>query len=143
MNYRIKKALVWYANMTAQCVKYPWSEGFRVKELKERYEQFQEVIKEENPDFFNMTVNELEDYGFIRFSSKSNLMLIPLYLMDSFKNGTELICIDGTKKIVGKDYIDDDTRMGCIAYGIYPKVLEGLIKETADVPDMEEAEDEN
>lgn len=139
MSDRIKRALVWYTNMTAQCVKYGWSSNFQAKELKERYDQLQETIKEENPDFFNMTEDELEDYGFIKFSSGSNLMLIPLYLMDSFKEGAELICIDGTRKVVGKDYIDNDTRMGCIAYGIYPK---GIIKETSDAPDMEEADKE-
>lgn len=30
----------------------------------------------------------------------------------------ELTCIDGTTVIKGKDKIDDDTRMGYLAYGI-------------------------
>lgn len=32
-------------------------------------------------------------------------------------DGTELYCIDGRKVIKGTDYIDDDTRLGCMAFG--------------------------
>lgn len=122
MNNKIQYALVQYANSTAQCVCYNWNSDFQAKELKETYDRLQRVIQKENLDFLNMTVKELEEYGFIKWSKGSNpIMLIPLYLMSAFKEGTELTCIDGTKAIVGKDYIDNDTRVGCIAYGIYAK----------------------
>ncbi len=121
MNPNIKKALIYHANVTAECVCYNWSKDLQLEEIKESYDRLQRVIKEENPNFLDMTEDELRDYGFIKWSQSSDLMCIPLYLMNSFREGTELICIDGTKVIVGKDHIDDDNRMGCIAYGIYPK----------------------
>lgn len=124
MNNKIKQALVRYANMTAQCVKYKWSSDFQAEELKENFDQLQKTINNEKPNFFEMTESELKEYGFVKFDNKSNLMLIPLYLMDCFEKGTELTCIDGTKKIVGKDYISDDVRFGCIAYGIYCKEVQ-------------------
>lgn len=33
-------------------------------------------------------------------------------------DGAILTCIDGSKAVKGKDYIDDDTRGGHLAYGI-------------------------
>lgn len=50
--------------------------------------------------------------------------IIDLVHENDFKNipdGTELVCIDGTKVIKGKDYIDNDTRGGYLAYGIERK----------------------
>ncbi len=128
MDSNIKKALVRYANATTKCVRYNWSNDFKVEELKESYDRLEKAIKLENLDFFGMTEEELQDYGFIKYPEDSNLMCVPLYLLDSFKQGTELICIDGTKKIVGKDYFDDNIYMGCIAYGIFPKRIEGRVR---------------
>ena len=51
----------------------------------------------------------------------ANLRLIPLYLYTLLPKGLELICIDGSKHIVGKEYIDMDSRLGRLAYGIIPK----------------------
>lgn len=44
-----------------------------------------------------------------------------LFTIDEFNqlpDGIELTCIDGTTAVKGKDYIDDDTRGGHIAYGV-------------------------
>lgn len=37
--------------------------------------------------------------------------------LKKLKKGTVLYCIDKSKVVVGKDYIDDDTRGGFLAYG--------------------------
>ena len=45
------------------------------------------------------------------------LKLITAKELEKLPTGTELVCIDGSKKVVGIDYIDDDTRGGFLAYG--------------------------
>lgn len=39
-------------------------------------------------------------------------------------DGVKLQCIEGTFAIKGKDYIDQDTRFGCIAYGLTKELVE-------------------
>jgi len=39
--------------------------------------------------------------------------------LSKLTDGTEVISISGKRKIIGKDYIDDDTRGGRTAWGIY------------------------
>lgn len=33
-------------------------------------------------------------------------------------DGTELTCINGEKVVLGRDYVDGDTRSGLVAYGL-------------------------
>jgi len=40
---------------------------------------------------------------------------------DALPMGTELTCINNKKVVKGKDYIDNDTRFGYLAYGISQK----------------------
>lgn len=42
-------------------------------------------------------------------------------------DGMELTAIDGEKVIKGKDYIDDDTRCGHMAYGSSREAIEAAI----------------
>ncbi len=35
-----------------------------------------------------------------------------------YPDGTSFECIDGTFAVKGRDYIDDDTRYGYLAYGL-------------------------
>jgi len=46
------------------------------------------------------------------------LVLLTLNEFDSLPDGTELTCIDGEVVVKGRDYIDDDTRLGHMAYGV-------------------------
>lgn len=46
------------------------------------------------------------------------LMLIPGEWHKDLPTGLELESISGKHKTVGVDYIDDDIRYGCLAYGI-------------------------
>lgn len=46
------------------------------------------------------------------------MLLLPLWALAHMQDGECLTCIDGSTVTVGTDYIDDDTRGGCIAYGI-------------------------
>lgn len=76
-------------------------------------------------DFSKYSINELISFGFGNFDG--NLLLVPEKLFRYVKSGSELISIGGTKKVVGVDYIDLDTRFeyilynsntSCLAYGI-------------------------
>ena len=49
---------------------------------------------------------------------KDPLWLITPEEFELLPDGLELECISGHKMIKGKDYFDDDTRFGCLAYGI-------------------------
>lgn len=52
---------------------------------------------------------------------ESGLMLLPAKLLDEVDEGTELTSIFGAKVVVGRDYIDRDTRFGLLAVGVFPK----------------------
>ena len=45
------------------------------------------------------------------------IALIKAEELATLPEGTELVCIDGRTAVVGKDYIDHDTRFGYLAYG--------------------------
>lgn len=64
-------------------------------------------------------VAQLFAFGLGNWDGKG-LLLIPLHLFDKIPNGMVLTSISGEKKTKGKDYIDDDTRGGMLAYGILP-----------------------
>lgn len=49
---------------------------------------------------------------------KSDLLLIPLYLLPIIPIGTELTSIFGEKVIYDGHNVDKDIRFGCIAWGI-------------------------
>ena len=46
------------------------------------------------------------------------MVLLPLWALAHMQPGEQLKGIIGAYKTVGIDYIDDDTRGGCIAYGV-------------------------
>jgi hypothetical protein len=61
---------------------------------------------------------QLKRLGFHTWSiSSGTLYLIPYYLFDYIPDGTKLIGIFGDTAIKGEDYIDLDTRFGCISFG--------------------------
>ena len=51
----------------------------------------------------------------------SKIYLVTLEEYNNLPNGTKLICIDGKKVTKGKNFIDNDTRFGFIAYGFRKK----------------------
>lgn len=96
--------------------------------IKEAHKEYLESILDENidlsndeevKDFFNtLTKDKAEKLGFRRWSEDTPIYLIPGCFMDILPDGLVLTSIMGEKKIVGKDYIDADTRGGLLAYGI-------------------------
>ncbi len=53
-----------------------------------------------------------------RWSEESGLYLFTPEEYEQLPDGIELTCIDATKAVKGKDYIDLDVRFGYIAYGV-------------------------
>lgn len=55
----------------------------------------------------------------IKWDDEENpLWLITQEELDILPEGIELECIDGKIVVKGRDYIDNDTRFGHIAYGV-------------------------
>ena len=69
----------------------------------------------------NMTPAQALARGMRRWNKESGLYLIPLSDWKNWPNGIEVTSILGDTKIKGKDYIDEDTRGGLLAFGIIIK----------------------
>ncbi len=71
-------------------------------------------------DLSSKTKAELDRLG-CRAWDGEGLMLVPKDLLPDLAEGQKLYCIDGGEVVVGRDYVDGDTRFGLLAYGVYPK----------------------
>lgn len=79
----------------------------------------------ENPEFSylditDLNVEEMKELGFRKWSSNSEMMLIPLWLFHFVNPELTVCCIDNTD-VIFKD-ADDDNRGGLLAYGVIPKL---------------------
>lgn len=71
-------------------------------------------------DFNNLTMEECKSLRFGRWDKESSLMLFPKYLVPLIPEGLMITFIDGTSVPYTKN-ISNDTRLGRVAYGIFPK----------------------
>jgi hypothetical protein len=119
MKKEVQNCLSWLVNKLSESNSYEsWSNDLKAKQNKEAFEMFNKEVRK-HIDFKNLTVDEAIELRFSRWDEDMpNLYLIPLYLVPVLPEGLEVTSISGNKKIVGKDYIDNDIRFGCIAYGI-------------------------
>lgn len=77
----------------------------------------------------DLTAKQAGELGFGLWDETSNLHLIPYFLYDFLEYGQELTSISGSVKTVtpeykdieSDNYIDNDHRFGCLAYGFIPK----------------------
>ncbi len=69
----------------------------------------------------SMTVQELLDLGCRWWDKATRLMLLPEAVFRQLPNGTQLRSITGRTVTKGRDPIDDDTRFGLMAYGLFVK----------------------
>lgn len=66
---------------------------------------------------------DLRRMGFSLWTDKgplAGLMLIPGRLLLRLPRGLRVTSIDGEELVVGRDRIDDDTRGGSLAFGVFP-----------------------
>ena len=66
-----------------------------------------------------MTIPEAIRRGMVSWDGE--LYLIPLRDWQNWPQGAEVTSINGDVKVKGSDNIDEDTRYGLLAWGIYPK----------------------
>lgn len=59
-----------------------------------------------------------------KWDDESNLWLLTPEEFAEVPNGIVLLSISNDPKVKGKDYIDDDTRAGVLAYGLTPAMAE-------------------
>lgn len=64
----------------------------------------------------SVNLNRLYAEGFRNWDGI--MLLLPLWALPHMQPGEQLECIDGSTVVVGTDHIDQDTRGGCIAYGV-------------------------
>lgn len=96
-----------------------WSEEFSTKQIRE----IPEIVARKIPliNIGNLTSEEMNDLGFGYWSESNPMRLIPLWLFKFLPEKIESKCIDGTTSILNKSEMDNDTRFGCLAYGIVPQ----------------------
>jgi hypothetical protein len=88
---------------------------FEELELYDYDGELNKFLEQHKVDIYDFSIDFLQSIGFQKYGP---ILLIPLQYFNKIKNGTEVISILGNKKIVGKDYIDDDTKGGLMAFGL-------------------------
>lgn len=119
INEGIVNVFINYINAITEVAEYNWNTDFKLKTIKETRESLKNGLKKAI-DLPHMSVMELISIGFQRWhieETNEDILLLPLYMYGTLRNGTEVISIFGERKIVGKDRIDNDNRCGCLAYG--------------------------
>lgn len=64
----------------------------------------------------HVPIQRLYSEGFRNWDG--TMVLLPLWALPHMQTGEQLKCINGQMVTVGTDPIDDDTRGGCIGYGV-------------------------
>lgn len=120
MKNEIMNCLTWYANQIEMAYRYNRKLENVYTEISIAKTKFLEEIKM-YIDFSKLTKEEAVELRFGKWEDKSDLYLIPIYLLPILPIGIELTAIDGEKIIYNEDFYDDETRMGCLAYGFIIK----------------------
>lgn len=69
----------------------------------------------------DLTEAQMIHLGFAKWDDKTDMLLIPLWLLPFLAEEIEIECIDGERKVMNKSGIDSDNRFGLLAYGATPK----------------------
>jgi hypothetical protein len=111
---QIRRMLV---NRAAEVMAYKnWKDDFVIRQIRDFPQEFFDIQPSD------LTEAEMRDLGFLKWSSDTSLMLIPLWLFPFIADEMEVEGIDGERKIMKKSKMDMDNRFGCIAYGVLPKL---------------------
>lgn len=114
--------LVATATRAAEPIEYTsWGTEFAIKHIRDLPGRLMK-----SPDFFpvdpnDLTREEMENLGFRKWSEESDLMLIPLYLLPYLKEGITVTSISGDQYFFFFESVDNDHRMGLLAFGVIPK----------------------
>jgi hypothetical protein len=98
-----------------------WSADYVASQIRE----IPEMIKKTN--WFvpinpaDLTEAEMRELGFGKWAEEDPMFLIPLWLFPFLPDEVDCGSISGEKRILKKSEMDNDTRFGCLAYGVMPK----------------------
>lgn len=125
MKPEIMNCLTWYANQVAETIQYTnWSDEFCREDIKRATDRFVNELKK-YIDFNNLTEEEAQELRFGKWSDdEPDLYLVPLYLLPILPIGTKMTSINGDEIVYDGHNIDNDTRFGCLAYGVRVKLDE-------------------
>ena len=117
----VLNCLTYLANRVSETTQYEsWSDEFSRKEIKEANQKFVDEIKK-HIDWENLTEEDCKELRFGKWDEESGIYLIPLYLFPIIPIGLKVYSISGGEIVNDGTNLDNDTRFGCIAYGIKPK----------------------
>ena len=118
-------------NRAAEVMAYTnWSDQFAAEQIRQIPE---ELAEQKNGKYYfgirpaEMTDRQCEELGFVRWDKDKPMRLIPLWLMPFLADEIEAECIDG-KRITKKSDMNNDNRLGCLAYGIIPRDANRLVR---------------
>lgn len=107
-------------NTTAEVMNYTsWGSEFAYKQITDLPTKIKGKVDFKFIDPTDLTLDEMKELGFNRWSSDNPIMLIPLWLMPFIDPEIEVTDIEGEKSVF-KD-ADNDNRFGCLAFGVTPK----------------------
>lgn len=109
------------ANKAAEVFTYKnWSDEFCRNEINRTAETIRASKGFIPVDPYELSLKEMDELGFRRWSDDSDLMLIPFWLASFLKHGIQVESIDGECYYFDETTADNDHRYGCLAYGICP-----------------------
>lgn len=124
MNDKFLNYSTWAINKLSQSYLYNnWDDGFSRLELKKTFKEFYKMLASGNViDLNTLTKEDALELGFKRLDNKSDLYLMPLYIIPLIPKGTELVTKDGEIIIFNNIHdikdINLDINLDCLSYGI-------------------------
>ena len=115
--HRLKTTI---ANLAGQSFQYSesWGAEFAhqetIKTIKKMAEKYSTNLEFGKDDLAKIGLSPWDESG---------LMLIPVWLLPFIASGTKVTSIGGEDAVYGEDDIDNDTRFGCLAYGVFPNEI--------------------
>jgi len=100
-----------------------WSDKFRLSNIRDFFSKTIAKWNEKEDfsiDVSDLTEEEMKNLSFGKFSEESEGYLIPIWLYPFLQEEIKTNGIDGNS-IIKKSEMDDDHRMGYLAYSIMPK----------------------
>ena len=110
-----QKYMTGYLSKIACTVQYKWDDKFSREEVRKATDQLMSELKDV-VNFAELTKSDAEYLGCIQWDDR--IHLLPIYLLPIIPIGTKLVCISGEEVIYNGSNIDNDTRVGMLAYGI-------------------------
>ena len=112
---RVQKFIAKYLSEVACAVQYKWTDKFSMEEVRKATDQLMSELKDV-VNFAELTKSDAEYLGCIQWDGR--IHLLPIYLLPIIPIGTKLVCISGEEVIYNGSNINNDTRVGMLAYGI-------------------------